>query len=90
MAAQQLPVANLMAYDDLKRPSSNDSAVTLSVELGDNSRPFVMAQQLPLQSRVLDMLTEATCIIRPNRCIAKCTTGPANNVGESATCQELV
>ncbi len=54
VAAQQLPVASLLAYDDLKRAILQRVGRTpeqhrqrfRSVELGDNSRPFVMAQQL--------------------------------------------
>ncbi len=54
VAAQQLPVANLLAYEDLKRailqrvgrnPEQHRQRFR-SVELGDSSRPFVMAQQL--------------------------------------------
>ncbi len=54
VAAQQLPVANLLAYDDLKRailqrvgwsPEQHRQRFH-SVELGDNGRPFVLAQQL--------------------------------------------
>ncbi len=54
VAAQQLPVANLLAYDDLKRailqrvgcnPEQHRQRFR-SVEMGDNGRPFVMAQQL--------------------------------------------
>ncbi len=54
MAAQQLPVANLLAYEDLKRailqrvgrnPEQHRQRFR-SVELGDCGRPFVMAQQL--------------------------------------------
>ncbi len=54
VAAQQLPVANLLAYDDLKRailqrvgrsPEQHHQRFR-SVELGDNGRPFVLAQQL--------------------------------------------
>ncbi len=54
VAAQQLPVANLLAYDDLKRailqrvgrnPEQHRQRFR-SVELGDCGRPFVMAQQL--------------------------------------------
>ncbi len=54
VAAQQLPVANLLAYDDLKRailqrvgrsPEQHRQRFR-SVELGDNGRPFVLAQQL--------------------------------------------
>ncbi len=54
VAAQQLPVANLLAYDDLKwailqrvgRNPEQHRKRFRSVELGDNGRPFVMAQQL--------------------------------------------
>ncbi len=54
VAAQQLPVASLLAYDDLKRAILQRVGRTpeqhrqrfRSVELGDNGRPFVMAQQL--------------------------------------------
>ncbi len=54
MAAQQLPVANLLAYDDLKRATlqrvsrnpEQRRQCFRSVELGNNGRPFVMAQQL--------------------------------------------
>ncbi len=54
VAAQQLPVANLLAYEDLKRailqrvarnPEQHRQRFG-SVELGDCGRPFVMAQQL--------------------------------------------
>ncbi len=54
VAAQQLPVANLLAYEDLKRailqrvgrnPEQHHQRFR-SVELGDYGRPFVMAQQL--------------------------------------------
>ncbi len=54
VAAQQLPVANLLAYEDLKRailqrvgrnPKQHRQRFR-SVELGDCGRPFVMAQQL--------------------------------------------
>ncbi len=54
VAAQQLPVANLLAYDDLKRailqrvgrnPEQHRQRFR-SVELGDCGRPFVMVQQL--------------------------------------------
>ncbi len=54
VAAQQLPVANLLAYGDLKRvilqrvgrnPEQHQQRFC-SVELGDNVRPFVMTQQL--------------------------------------------
>ncbi len=54
VAAQKLPVANLLAYDDLKRailqrvgrsPEQHRQRFR-SVELGDNGRPFVLAQQL--------------------------------------------
>ncbi len=54
VAAQKLPVANLLAYDDLKRailqrigrsPEKHCQRFR-SVELGDNGRPFVLAQQL--------------------------------------------
>ncbi len=54
VAAQQLHVANLLAYDDLKRailqrvgrsPEQHRQRFR-SVELGDNGRPFVLAQQL--------------------------------------------
>ncbi len=54
VAAQQLPVANLLAYEDLKRailqrvgqnPEQHRQRFC-SVELGDYGRPFVMAQQL--------------------------------------------
>ncbi len=53
VAAQQLPVANLLAYEDLKRailqrvgrnPEQHRQHFR-SVELGDSGRPFVMAQQ---------------------------------------------
>ncbi|XP_052421820.1 zinc finger protein 213-like [Carassius gibelio] len=54
VAAQQLPVANLLAYDDLKRAVLQRVGRTpeqhrqrfRSRELGDSGRPFVMAQQL--------------------------------------------
>ncbi len=54
VAAQQLPVANLLAYEDLKRailqrvgrnPEQHHQRFR-SVELGDCGRPFVMVQQL--------------------------------------------
>ncbi len=54
VAAQQLPVANLLAYEDLKRailqrvgrnPEQHRQRFR-SMELGDCGRPFVMAQQL--------------------------------------------
>ncbi len=54
VAAQQLPVTNLLAYEDLKRailqrvgrnPEQHRQRFR-SVELGDSGRPFVMAQQL--------------------------------------------
>ncbi len=54
VAAQQLPVANLLTYDDLKRaillrvgrtPEQHWQRFR-SVQLGDKGRPFVMAQQL--------------------------------------------
>ncbi len=54
MAAQQLPVANLLAHGDLKwailqrigRNPEQHRQRFRSVELGDHGRPFVMAQQL--------------------------------------------
>ncbi len=54
VAAQQLPVANLLAYEDLKqailqrvgRNPEQHRQRFRSVELGDSGRPFVMAQQL--------------------------------------------
>lgn len=54
VAAQQLPVANLLAYDDLKRAILQRVGHTpeqhrerfRSRELGDSGRPFVLAQQL--------------------------------------------
>ncbi|XP_018958985.2 neurotrophin receptor-interacting factor homolog [Cyprinus carpio] len=54
VAAQQLPVANLLAYDDLKRAILQRVGRTpeqhwqrfRSRELGDSGQPFVMAQQL--------------------------------------------
>ncbi len=54
VAAQQLPVANLLAYNDLKRTILQRVGRTPEqhrqrfrpVELGDNGRPFMMAQQL--------------------------------------------
>ncbi len=54
MAAQQLPVANLVAYDDLKRAILQRDCCSpeqhrqrfRSADLGDSGRPFVMAQQL--------------------------------------------
>ncbi len=54
VAAQQLPVANLLAYDDLKqailqrvgRSPEQHRQRFRSVELGDNGRLFVLAQQL--------------------------------------------
>ncbi|XP_052387247.1 uncharacterized protein LOC127934122 [Carassius gibelio] len=54
VVAQQLPVANLLAYDDLKRailqrvgrnPKQHQQRFR-SRELGDSGRPFMMAQQL--------------------------------------------
>ncbi len=54
LAAQQLPVQNLLVYNDLKRailqrvglnPEQHRQRFR-SLELGENSRPFVMAQQL--------------------------------------------
>ncbi len=54
LAAQQLPVQNLLIYDDLKRailqrvgrnPEQHRQRFR-SLELGENGRPFVMAQQL--------------------------------------------
>ncbi len=54
LAAQQLPVQNLLVYDDLKRailqrvgrsPEQHRQRFR-SLELGDNGRPFVMAHQL--------------------------------------------
>ncbi len=54
VAAQQLPVANLLAYEDLKRailqcvgrnPEQHRQRFC-SVELGDSGRPFMMTQQL--------------------------------------------
>ncbi len=54
VAAQQLTVTNLLDYDDLKRailqrvgrsPEQHRQRFR-SVELGDNGRPFVLAQQL--------------------------------------------
>ncbi len=54
LAAQQLPVANVLAYEDPKRailqrigrnPEQHRQRFR-SVELGDCGRPFVMAQQL--------------------------------------------
>ncbi len=54
LAAQQLPVQNLLVYDDLKRailqrvglnPEQHRQRFR-SLELGENGRPFVMAQQL--------------------------------------------
>ncbi len=54
VAAQQLPVANLLAYEDLTRAILQRVGQNLeqhrqrfrSVKLGDSGRPFVMAQQL--------------------------------------------
>ncbi|RXN24869.1 SCAN domain-containing SCAND2P [Labeo rohita] len=54
MAAQQLPVQNLLVYDDLKRAILQRVGLNpeqqrqrfRSLELGENGRPFVMAQQL--------------------------------------------
>ncbi len=54
MAAQQLPVQNLLVYDDLKRAilqqvsrnSEQHRQRFRSLELGENRQPFVMAQQL--------------------------------------------
>ncbi len=43
LAAQQLPVQNLLVYDDLKRAILQRFR---SLELGENGRPFVMAHQL--------------------------------------------
>ncbi len=54
LAAQQLPVQNLLVYDDLKRailqrvgrsPEQHRQCFR-SLELGENGRPFVMAHQL--------------------------------------------
>ncbi len=54
LAAQQLPVQNLLVYDDLKRailqrvgrnPEQHRQRLR-SLELGENGRPFVMAHQL--------------------------------------------
>ncbi len=54
LVAQQLPVQNLLVYDDLKRaifqrigrnPEQHRQRFR-SLELGENGRPFVMAQQL--------------------------------------------
>ncbi len=54
LAAQQLPVQNLLVYDDLKRailqrvgrsPEQHRQRFC-SLELGENGRPFVMAHQL--------------------------------------------
>ncbi len=54
LAAQQLPVQNLLVYDDLKRailqrvgrsPEQHRQRFR-SLELGENGRPFVMARQL--------------------------------------------
>ncbi len=54
LAAQQLPVQNLLVYDDLKRailqrvgrsPEQHHQRFR-SLELGENGRPFVMAHQL--------------------------------------------
>ncbi len=54
VATQELPVANLLAYKDLKRailqrvgrnPEQHRQR-SCSVELGDSGRPFVIAQQL--------------------------------------------
>ncbi len=54
LAAQQLPVQNLLIYDDLKRailqrvgqnPKQHRQRFR-SLELGENGRPFVMAHQL--------------------------------------------
>ncbi len=54
LAAQQLPVQNLLVYDDLKRailqrvgrsPEQHRQRFR-SMELGENGRPFVMAHQL--------------------------------------------
>ncbi len=54
LAAQQLPVQNLLVYDDLKRAILQRVARSpeqhrqrfRSLELGENGRPFVMAHQL--------------------------------------------
>ncbi len=55
LAAQQLPVQNLLVYDDLKRailqrvgwsPEQQHRQRFRSLELGENGRPFVMARQL--------------------------------------------
>lgn len=56
VAAQQLPVANLLDYEDLKwailqivgRSPEQHCQRFCSVDLGDSGRPFMMAQQLPL------------------------------------------
>ncbi len=54
LAAQQLPVQNLLVYDDLKRailqrvgrsPEQHRQRFR-SLELGENGRPFAMAHQL--------------------------------------------
>ncbi len=54
LAAQQLPVQNILVYDDLKRailqrvgrnPEQHRQCFR-SLELGENGRPFVMAHQL--------------------------------------------
>ncbi len=51
LAAQQLPVQNLLVYDDLKRAilqrvGRSPEPRFRSLELGENGRPFVMAHQL--------------------------------------------
>ncbi len=54
LAAQQLPVQNLLVYDDLKwailqrvgRSPEQHRQRFRSLELGENGRPFVMARQL--------------------------------------------
>ncbi len=54
MAAQQLPVQNLLVYDDLKgailqqvgRSPEQHCQRFRSLELGENDRPFAMAHQL--------------------------------------------
>ncbi len=68
VAAQQLPVANLLAYGDLKwailqrvgRNPEQHRQRFRSVELWDNGRPFVMAQQLRDACRKWLMPSQAT------------------------------
>lgn len=54
VAAQQLPVQNLLVYDDLKRAilqwvglsQEQNRQWFRSLDLGESGRPFVIAQQL--------------------------------------------